>query len=57
MIPALKFVNPVHVIEAFETLSENPTFPPDAQPILNYFEDGYIGPRQRRGRQTPVVNK
>jgi len=53
MIPALAFVNPANIIEAFETLSENQNFLPDAQPILNYFEDVYVGRRLRRGRLTP----
>mgnify|MGYP006352997835 CR=1 FL=1 len=54
MIPALAFVRCDSVVAAFEDLSENEDFPPEALPVLNYFEDTYIGRRQRRGRQIPL---
>jgi len=39
MIPALAFVPPASVIEAFEDLVENNDFPIEAMAIANYFED------------------
>lgn len=48
LLPALAFVPPEHVIEAFEMVQE--ILPPDAEPISDYFEDTYIG-RIRRARQ------
>ena len=41
MIPALAFVPEDAVEEAFETLADN--ISADAQPILDYFEDTFIG--------------
>lgn len=54
MIPALAFVQPDRVIGSFEELIDHPEFPDDALPLVNYFEDVYIGRRQRRGRQLPT---
>lgn len=54
MIPALAFVNPVEVVDAFEALVAHPDFPAQAMPVVNYFEDAYIGRLQARGgRQVP----
>jgi glycine cleavage system regulatory protein len=41
MIPALAFVPEDAVEEAFESLADNTSA--DAQPILDYFEDTFIG--------------
>ncbi|XP_076057300.1 uncharacterized protein LOC143034842 [Oratosquilla oratoria] len=51
MIPALAFVPPEKVIEAFEKLQE--TLPPEADAIIDYFEDTYIGRRRRHTRRQP----
>lgn len=40
MIPALPFIQPDKVIDAFETLQD--TVPPEADPITDYFEDTYV---------------
>ena len=48
MLPALAFVPPEHVVEAFETLQA--VLPDEVAPISDYFEDTYIG-RLRRGNQ------
>lgn len=53
MIPAVAFIPTANVIEGFEDLVEHDNFPQDAVAIANYFEDTYIGRRQRRGRQEP----
>lgn len=51
MIPALAFLRPHLVEEAFDQLVEHADFPVEALPIANYFEDNYIGRRQRNRRQ------
>lgn len=48
MIPALAYVPVPDVIRAFETLSDS--LPLELQPLLDYFEDTWIG-RERRGRR------
>jgi hypothetical protein len=48
MIPALAFVPEDAVEEAFESLADN--ISADAQPILDYFEDTFIG-RPSDGRR------
>ena len=53
MIPAIVFVPPEDVPDAFEQM-EN-VLPPEAAPILNYFEDTYIGRQLRNGqRRAPL---
>ena len=52
MIPALAFVPIQDVIKAFDALSE--ILPGEAQPILDYFEDNYLGRPQRHGRRQPT---
>lgn len=54
MIPAIAFMPVDNVIPAFEELVENERFPEEAMPIANYFEDTYIGRRQRNRRQAPL---
>lgn len=51
MLPALAFIPPDSVIDAFETLQE--TMPPEADPIIDYFEDTYIGRTRRHNKQAP----
>ena len=51
MIPALAFLPINDVVEAFETLEE--VMPEKAQPIMDYFEDTYIGRLRRRNRRAP----
>ena len=47
MLAALAFVPMPNVLDAFESLME--TFPMEAIPVADYFEDNYIG-RLRRNR-------
>jgi hypothetical protein len=54
MIPAVAFVPPHRVVDAFEELVENENFPEEALPIASYFEDTYVGKRIRRGRRQPL---
>ena len=53
MISALAFVPPADVVTSFETLmGELPNVP---IPVLDYFEDTYIGRPDRRGvRRVPL---
>jgi len=48
MIPALAFVPIQDLDAAFQELSDNS--PPEQQPVLDWFEDNYIGRPTRRGR-------
>lgn len=47
MLPALAFLPPAEVAEAFEDVMT--LFPPEALQIALYFEDTYIGRRRRNG--------
>ncbi|XP_003738220.1 uncharacterized protein LOC100898192 [Galendromus occidentalis] len=49
MIGALAYVPPQDVEKAFELLSEES--PAELEPLLNYFEDTYLGRPDRRGRR------
>ena len=51
MIPALAFVPVADVSSAFELIQED--LPEELQPILDYFEDTFIGRARRRGRKEP----
>ena len=52
MLPALAFVAEDAVVEAFEELAD--TLPGEADDVVHYFEDTYIGrPRNRRPRLAP----
>ena len=39
LLPALAFVPPTDVIVPFDELTDSVSFPPEAQPVLDYFED------------------
>lgn len=51
MIPALAFVPQHDVINAFEILQEH--LPSEADPIIDYFEDVYVGRVRRNRRGSP----
>ena len=54
---ALAFLPPEQVEESFTELEEaveEAGLDPNILPVLNYFEDTYVGRPRRRGRQTPV---
>ena len=51
MIPALAFVPPSRITSAFELLSD--AFPQEAQSVLHYFEDNWVGRPNHRGRYNP----
>ena len=54
MIAALAFVPLPDVSQAFEELQESS--PPDLEPVIDYFEDNYIGRRRRRNRGRPFFS-
>ena len=55
MLVSLAFVPPVDVIAAFETLLDN--IPADLEPLVDYFEDTWIGRPHRRGqRRNPMFS-
>ena len=57
MLAALAFLNPDEVIDAFEELNEDLErlqLDEEMQILYDYFEDTYIGRRQRRGRRIPL---
>ena len=51
MIAALAFVKQNYVEDAFEELCESS--PDELGPIIDYFEDTYIGRKRRRNRAPP----
>ena len=51
MFLALTFVPVTDVIQAFEELEQY--VDGSLEPIIDYFEDNYVGRRQRRGRKRP----
>jgi len=52
MLSALAFVPVSGVIAAFNTLCDIGLFPDDAQSVLDYFEDAWIGrPQRHNGRR------
>lgn len=55
MLNALAFVPLPHVVEAFDELCDSDVFPGEAQEVVDYFEDTWIGrPDRRRRRRAPV---
>nr|CAI5844980.1 unnamed protein product [Callosobruchus analis] len=53
-LSALAFVPTTDVVEAFEIVCDENMLPEDAQPILDYFEDTWIGrPQRRQHRRSP----
>ena len=57
MLPALAFVPVGTVVEAFELLCDNNTFPHEAQEVVDYFEDTWIGrPNRRSARRPPLFS-
>ena len=48
MLPTLAFVPLADVVESFETLQENA--PEEMMPLIDFFEDTYIGRLHRRGQ-------
>lgn len=53
-LAALAFVPVSDVIAAFEALCDAEIIPAEAQTVLDYFEDTWIGRPHRRGRRTPL---
>lgn len=54
MISALAFVPVDNVVDSFEQLCDNNNYPVEAQPVLDYFEDTWIGrPDRRQLRRAP----
>ena len=53
ILGSLAFVPPQDVINTFEDLVEADTFPDEVEGLYDYFENTYIGRRQRRGRRAP----
>ena len=54
MLCALAFVPVEGVVDAFEALCDNEVFPFEAQDVVDYFEDTWIGrPDRRRHRRLP----
>ena len=54
MLPAIAFVPVTDAVDAFDTLVDV-GYPDRAEPIVNYFEDNFIGRPDRRGnRRKPV---
>jgi hypothetical protein len=49
MLPALAFVPANQVVDSFETLQEQA--PDELTPVMDYFEDNYIGRLRRQGRR------
>lgn len=55
LLCALAFIPAEKVVEVFEDLTENQVFMDEAQQIVNYFEDVYIGrPDRRNKRKQPL---
>jgi len=57
MILALAFVQQHRVVEAFEQLSDQVQFPAEAEPVIDYFEDTFIGrPNRNNQRRRPLFS-
>lgn len=53
MLSALAFVPTSQVVKYFEQLCDQDILPPEAQPVLDYFEDTWIGRPVRNHRRRP----
>jgi len=53
MLPALAYVPPGDVVQAFEILSDGQTLTPELEPLVDYMEDIWIGRRRGNGRRVP----
>jgi hypothetical protein len=56
LLPAIAFVPSGDVITTFELIQDRDLIPDKALPILNYFEDTWIGRPGRRGRAQPMFS-
>ena len=54
MLSALAFVPTTHIVEEFEFLCDSDILPPEAQSIVDYFEDTWIGRPDRRIPPTKI---
>lgn len=52
-LSALAFVPTDSVVEVFEEMCDNNIFPPEAQEVVDYFEDTWIGRPNRRQQRRP----
>lgn len=43
LLPALAFVPVANVVHDFEALCDSGELPPEGQPVVDYFEDTWIG--------------
>ncbi|XP_031350480.1 uncharacterized protein LOC116176146 [Photinus pyralis] len=50
-LSALAFVPLNELVQSFDLLLDNNVFPPEAQPVIDYFEDTWIGRPDRRLRR------
>ena len=51
MLSAVAFIPVTEVVAAFEKLCDSGMYPAEAQSVLDYFEDTWIGRPQRRNRR------
>lgn len=54
MLPALAFVSVENVVQAFEILVDNGNLPAELDPLVDYFEDTWIGRQRGNGRRNPL---
>lgn len=55
MLPTLAFIPPEHVVQAFEILTGGNILPAELDPLVDYFEDTWIGRRRGNGRRIPSL--
>lgn len=53
IISSLAFIPPHKLVKAIDVLCESDIFPPEAQQVIDYFEDTWIGRSDRRQRRRP----
>lgn len=56
LLAAIAFVPTADVVRAFEMLCDENILPPEAQPVMDYFEDTWIGRPHRRRRRPPLFS-